>query len=601
MLGKTFTRRGLAALSGTSGDEIEPLVTSLLRKEIFYLETDPRSPERGQYGFLQALVQHVAYETLSRRERRSRHLAAAAFLAHDSGMDLSEISEVIAAHFLDAYEADEKAPDADDVKASARGWFVRAAERAAALAAAAEAQRAYERAASLADEDVERAGLLHRAGEAARMASDVGAAERHLADAIAVFEHAGRAHEEAQASSTLADILFATGRIEDAVERLERSLAVFETGEDEAAEATVLAQLGRFYFFEDKRERAFDCIERALEIGEQMRLPEVVSQALNTKGLLLQHRPHESIALMRGALELAREQSLPLGRAYINLSYLLWISGAPNHDTEEVVREGLSYARRRGDREGERSFVAQLAGGLYEEGRWDELEQLTAELPEEASRVGNAVGFQLPSALALIAYHRGEPSSAAALMRDWAALEPSADVLLESCRIWAQALTATAEGRNDDVIAPARSRIESPANTADLEAHLDLAGEATSDLDSARMLGELLDLAETADVPKPPSTVAQRARLRAKVAALRGDDTPEFGRAVALLRESDSRVQLAMTLTEQAEWLVAQGRSEEAASGLEEARQIFEPLRAKPWLERLERAEHVLDAARVPA
>ena len=601
VLGKTFTPRGLAALSGASEDEIEPLVTSLRRKEILYLETDPRSPERGQYGFLQALVQHVAYETLSRRERRSRHLAAATFLAQDSGLDLSEISEVIAAHYLDAFEADEKATDAEVVKASARGWFVRAAERALSLAAPAEAQRGYERAASLADEDVDRAGLLHRAGEAAWMASDIEAAERHLTEAIAVFERGGRAHDEAQTSSRLAFILFATGRIEEAVERLERSSAVFQTGGDEAAEATVLAQLGRFYFFEDKRERALDCIERALEIGERMRLLEVVSQALNTKGLLLEHRPHESIALMRGALELAREQSLPLERAYINLSYLLWVTGAPNHETEEVIREGLAYARRRGDREGELSFVAQLAGGLYEEGRWDELEQLAAELPEETSRLGSALAFQLPASVALIAYHRGELSRTAEVMRDWAALPPSADVHLESCRIAAQALTATAERRNDDVLALARSRIESPVSTADLEGHLDLAGEAATDPDSARMLGELLDLAETADVPKPPSTVAQRARLRARVAALCGDDTPEFERAVALLRESDSRVHLAMTLIEQAEWLVTRGRAEEAAPGLVEAREIFEPLHAKPWLERLEQAERALDGARVHA
>ncbi len=86
VLGKTFTRRGLAALSGLNEDAVEPLIAALLRKEILYLEADPRSAERGHYGFLQALVQRVAYETLGRRERRSRHLAAAGYLAHDSGI-----------------------------------------------------------------------------------------------------------------------------------------------------------------------------------------------------------------------------------------------------------------------------------------------------------------------------------------------------------------------------------------------------------------------------------------------------------------------------------------------------------------------------------
>ena len=54
--------------------------SSLVRKEMLVLDSDPRSPERGQYGFLQALVQRVAYETPSRRGRKAKHLAAAAYL-----------------------------------------------------------------------------------------------------------------------------------------------------------------------------------------------------------------------------------------------------------------------------------------------------------------------------------------------------------------------------------------------------------------------------------------------------------------------------------------------------------------------------------------
>jgi predicted ATPase len=68
------------------------------------VQADPRSPEHGQYGFLQDLVRHVAYETLSRHERRSRHLAAAEFLGA-SFPDEDEIAEVVAAHYVDAYDA----------------------------------------------------------------------------------------------------------------------------------------------------------------------------------------------------------------------------------------------------------------------------------------------------------------------------------------------------------------------------------------------------------------------------------------------------------------------------------------------------------------
>ena len=44
---------------------------ALVRREVLGLQSDPRSPEQGQYTFLQDLLRHVAYETLSKRERRA--------------------------------------------------------------------------------------------------------------------------------------------------------------------------------------------------------------------------------------------------------------------------------------------------------------------------------------------------------------------------------------------------------------------------------------------------------------------------------------------------------------------------------------------------
>ena len=102
VLGKTFTTRGLSALAGLPVPDVEQLVESLIRKELLTVETDPFSPERGQLGFLQALVQRVTYETIARKDRRRRHLAAARFLAEDGAIDPDEIAEVIASHYLDA-------------------------------------------------------------------------------------------------------------------------------------------------------------------------------------------------------------------------------------------------------------------------------------------------------------------------------------------------------------------------------------------------------------------------------------------------------------------------------------------------------------------
>src|SRR5438105_744967 len=130
-LGKTFTKPGIVALSRLPEAELEPLLTSLLRKEVLAIQADPRSPERGQYAFLQDIVKRVAYETVSKRERKAKHLAAAEFLASVWSAEEDEIVEVVAAHYLDAYNSAPEDPDAVELRSKAFEMRVRAAERAA--------------------------------------------------------------------------------------------------------------------------------------------------------------------------------------------------------------------------------------------------------------------------------------------------------------------------------------------------------------------------------------------------------------------------------------------------------------------------------------
>src|SRR5207245_7840009 len=85
VLGKTFTKQGLGALSGLPEAELDPLLASLVRKEVLSIQADPRSPEHGQYVFLQDLLRRVAYETLAKADRKAKHLAAAAFLEQALG------------------------------------------------------------------------------------------------------------------------------------------------------------------------------------------------------------------------------------------------------------------------------------------------------------------------------------------------------------------------------------------------------------------------------------------------------------------------------------------------------------------------------------
>ena len=210
VLGKTFTRQALAALSGATDTALEPILQALVRKEVLSIQADPRSPEHGQYGFLQDLMRRVAYETLAMRDRRDRHLAAAAYM-EEAFPDDDETVEVLASHYLDAYNT---APDADDavgIRARARALTVRAAQRAAALGAPAEAQRYYTQAADLTEAPLERAGLLDQAGEMALRSATQDAAAELSEQARALYEAAGEVGSAARVTLRLSRIDQAPG------------------------------------------------------------------------------------------------------------------------------------------------------------------------------------------------------------------------------------------------------------------------------------------------------------------------------------------------------------------------------------------------------
>ena len=88
-------------------------------------DSDPFSPDLGQYGFVQAIARTIAYETLSRRDRKALHLAAAEFITELGDGD--ELTEVVAAHRLDAYRLLPDDPDAAEIRDGASAALERAA------------------------------------------------------------------------------------------------------------------------------------------------------------------------------------------------------------------------------------------------------------------------------------------------------------------------------------------------------------------------------------------------------------------------------------------------------------------------------------------
>ncbi len=185
VLGQSFTIAGLAAVSGMDPAVLEPHLGTLVRRELLTLEADPRSPERGQYAFVQALIREVAYNTLAKKDRKTRHLAAARFF-ETIGTD--ELVGALAGHYLAAQANAPEGQEADALAGQARIALRAAAERAAGLGAHDQAVRFYEQAVTVTSDQGDQADLLERAGVSATAAARYDEAEALLRRALALRE-----------------------------------------------------------------------------------------------------------------------------------------------------------------------------------------------------------------------------------------------------------------------------------------------------------------------------------------------------------------------------------------------------------------------------
>ena len=241
-------RPGAAALSAAPEAEVTRGARRSGRQTGPGRDDDPRSPERGQYVFLQALVRTVAYGTLSRRARKAAPRGGRA-------APRADVARRVAGHRRGAGLA---LPGGDpgrsrcrgcrDLRASARETLTEAGRAAASLALGPEAERYFEQAAELAEDDLERAGLFEQAGRALLQSGNERGAEQRLRDAIETYKRGGRT-SGGSAAVALGYALRSRGQVEAAREVLEDFLATQDEGVSEIVRAEAQAQLAAVAIF----------------------------------------------------------------------------------------------------------------------------------------------------------------------------------------------------------------------------------------------------------------------------------------------------------------------------------------------------------------
>jgi class 3 adenylate cyclase/tetratricopeptide (TPR) repeat protein len=575
VLGSSFTPAAVAAVSEQRETDVRDLLDSLVVKQVLGRDDDPRSSEPGQYHFLQGLLRTISLSTLSRRDRKARHLAAARHLEHAWGADAGDIAEVLASHYLGAVTAEPEAPDVPAIRRRARETLVAGARRASVLALGAEASTLFQRAAALSETEADRAVTLAEAGTAAAR-SDRELGSKLLEEAISVLEAADQREQAGLTQMRLADVLIGLNRLEQASELL----AVAEPAlRDPAHIAEAAARRGHVAFLLGDYELTRNQSELALSIADPRRLAPVIAEAAMNKAVALDYdgRQAEAGALMSLALDIAVAADLPeiALRSYYNLAdyhcLMAHIDEAVTH-----IDRGLALARERGSRAWERDLIGQSVQIDLIRGEWERALAATQSLDvpgaEESRRV--AMSF-VPTIYAA----RGE---LAVLEAGLAVIPPPSDWKeLRMIETMAQAVALQATGQSADAaarvgsIADDLARISTVAVAFFLEDAVDiLVADGRRDT-AARLTG--------GDIPGQPLLAPQRLLAKAMLHVDAGEDEPAevaFRDSLAALRLIDAPFMRARCLHRLAGVLLSQGTEAEAAELLREAEELFSRLGA---------------------
>jgi class 3 adenylate cyclase len=594
VLGTTFPAEALIAVSGQDEATVRSALAELVRREVFSVSADRLSPERGSYRFAQEMLRQVAYDTLSRRDRKTRHLKVAAHLRQVFPGDGEEVADVIARHYLDALNAVPDAPDAAQIRAQAVTALTRSGERAERTGAPSRAAASYAAAAELSaaeGADGTAAGLWERAAEATLADAGYAATVEYAARARGQYLEQDQDRAAARVQVIAGRAMRHWGRHADAREQLTAAVEVLRADPDTDTVQALkeLALLEAFAASPD----ADPMTTEALTLGQALDVsPGLLSELFVTRAIYhaLAGRRPQGIAYFRESVRLATQagDTFALGRALLNLSDAL--ASSDPAAAAEAARTAAGHLRRTGARLQLAVAIGNLAEALLQLGDWDTAE---AELTRAAEADALADIEHLSCERGWLAALRGDDRTAEAVLTTLQYLRATEDPQAQSGVSTLEAFAAAARQQPQDALRHARAIL----------AHADALGMSHVFLRwawplAARCAGELadsaaaLELLALLDSYQPgqltPMLRAERELVRARLAASDGDGAAaaSFTAAITSLREQSTPYHLAHGLLDHAQYLVRTGDAEAAAAAIAEARDIAGRLRCQPLLDR---------------
>ena len=312
MIDGPFTADTLIAVAALEPALVHAGLNDLTHRDVLQVSADVLSPQLGSYSFTHGLLAQVAYQTLSHRDLKDRHLRIATHLADSARNENDALAEVVARHYLEALDARPNDDDVTRLREAATDWLIRAAERARSTGALGTASRLFASGAELVDTTdargaLQSAELWMQSAMAAEEDGDHQFGLKGTERAAELREGQGRPRLVALSNGLRGRILSRLGRGEEARSLLTAAVTALsdEPGPDTVQVMTYLAAV----YSMTGRADSSDVTQEALELAQRLGADDTVLATLfNSRGIALgvRGRRHEAVAHFREALRLAQ-------------------------------------------------------------------------------------------------------------------------------------------------------------------------------------------------------------------------------------------------------------------------------------------------------
>ena len=384
VIGATFRIETLAAVQDAPTEVLEPMLRSLVKREFLRREMDPRSPDRGQYGFVQAVIGEVAVAMLSRKDRSAKHLAVAQYC---EGLDDEELTGVVAAQYAWACRVAPEEMRSDEMTERATIWLGRAGDRATSLGSPDQAIALYSEALEMTTSGAARADLLEAIGIAATKAARFEESTARLEEAAAIHESLGDRAGVTRARSFIADNHASSRRYGDAAAVAESAYVDVDEYGTPAVRFRLARVLSSAFGQISDTEKALQWAEVALLAAEELNDTQLLITGLLTRANALSSagRYREARILARAMSKMAQESGAQReeARAYLTIGVL-----EIPEDVQETVRASAAaaeIARRLGDRPMEDVSRLNFVENAIFAGDWAEAKRVLDELESRRS------------------------------------------------------------------------------------------------------------------------------------------------------------------------------------------------------------------------